>query len=141
MRIRWSLPLVVLMASCSFFGKKPEKKKETKSETRLVGRVASLPIDSGYALIEAYGAWNVPTGSQLITVGNSGKGATLTVSGEKASRFAAADIQAGTPQVGDLVYFRPPAESSDDSAAASNKVAEAPKEETSKKSPEVPPKS
>jgi hypothetical protein len=137
MKIRLFLPLVVLMASCSLFGKKEVKKKEEENKTQLVGRVASIPSGGGFALIEAYGAWHLPTGGILTSVGE-GRGATLTVSGEKLGRFAAADIKAGTLQPGDMVYYRIIKDSADNSATTEPKP-DSP--ENSKKEPSELPKS
>lgn len=135
----WScLPVVVLLASCSLFGKKEVKKKDVTDKTRLVGRVASLPAEGGFALIESYGPWTVPTGGLLSSAGE-GRGATLTVSGEKVDRFAAADIKAGTLQPGDAVFYRPPMDSSDETDPEAKTESSAATPENSKKNaPEVP---
>lgn len=86
---------------------KPTEKKEKKEETakpRLVGRIASMPADRKFVLIQAYGTWDVPTGSILTTHGPDGRAANLLATGEKLGQYAAADVKSGTLEVGDGVY-------------------------------------
>lgn len=134
------LPLALLMASCSLFGKKTEKRKEDDSP-KLVGRVASIPVGGGYALVETYGRWLVPTGS-LLTTSGEGRAAVLSASGEKVERFAAADIKSGTLQPGDAVFYRAVKDTEDDDSATKEESKEKKSEETenSKKDPTEAPK-
>jgi hypothetical protein len=134
------LPLALLMASCSLFGKKPVKKKEDDTP-KLVGRVASLPVGGGYALVETYGRWQVPTGGLLTSAGEN-RAATLVASGEKVERFAAADIKSGTLEPGDAVFYRPIKDSDDEDATSKDgsKSKEPEGTENSKKEPSEPSK-
>ncbi len=99
-----ALFLCVLLIACA---EKPEQKPREKAETerpRLVGRVASIPSDRKFVLIQSYGSWKVETGSILTTQGPDGRAANLRVTGEKLGQYAAADIQSGTLEIGDGVY-------------------------------------
>jgi hypothetical protein len=87
--------------------KEPAKQTEEKDKPRLVGRVASIPADREFVLIQAYGTWSVATGSILTTQGPEGRAANLRATGEKLGQFAAADIQSGTLEIGDGVYQSP----------------------------------
>ena len=93
---------LALVAACA---KKPDKEPVEKKETpRLVGRVASIPSDRKFILIQSYGKWDVATGAILTTRGPEGRAANLRTTGEKLGQFAAADIQSGTLEIGDGVY-------------------------------------
>lgn len=103
-------PLVLLVGT-SFLpccAEKPEKepteKKEEIGKPRLVGRVASIPADRKFVLIQAYGTWSIAAGSILATRGPEGRTANLRATGEKLGQFAAADIQSGTLEIGDGVF-------------------------------------
>lgn len=102
-----------LLPSCSW--KKDEEAPPAKSETRpsLVGRVASVPAEGDFVLIEAYGPWRVPEGGLLSSAGSEGRTANLVVTGEKLGRHAAADLRSGVAKVGDSVYYRPIKEASE----------------------------
>ncbi len=98
------LCLFILLSACA---KKPDedpKKKENDSAPKLVGRVASIPADRKFVLIQAYGKWLVETGAVLTTQGPGERAANLRATGEKLGQYAAADIQSGTLEVGDGVY-------------------------------------
>ncbi len=98
------LCVLILLPACA---EKPEvkpKKKEEDSAPRLVGRVASVPADRSFVLIQSYGKWLVETGAILTTRGPEERAANLRVTGEKLGQYAAADIQSGTLEVGDGVY-------------------------------------
>ena len=98
------LCLFILLPACA---KKPEEKPTEKQETsapKLVGRVASIPADRKFVLIQAYGKWMVETGAVLTTQGPGERTANLRATGEKLGQYAAADIQSGTLEVGDGVY-------------------------------------
>lgn len=103
-----ALFLCVLLIACAEKPEqKPEQKPREKAETerpRLVGRVASIPSDRKFVLIQSYGSWKVETGSILTTQGPDGRAANLRVTGEKLGQYAAADIQSGTLEIGDGVY-------------------------------------
>lgn len=93
------------ISSCSSWlpAKKTEPKTEAKSLT-LIGRVASLPPDRKFVLIQSYGRMNLDAGAILTTRGSDDRTANLKVTGEKMGQFAAADIQSGTVELGDAVY-------------------------------------
>jgi hypothetical protein len=104
-------PRAAVLILCAFLpacAEKPEEKPKEKAaaETRpqLVGRVASIPSDRKFVLIQSYGTWSVETGSILTTQGPEGRAANLLATGEKLGQYAAADIQSGTLEVGDGVY-------------------------------------
>lgn len=99
-----ALILCVFLTACA---EMPEAKPKEKAETerpKLVGRVASIPADRKFVLIQSYGTWNVATGSILTTQGPDGRAANLLATGEKLGQYAAADIQSGTLELGDGVY-------------------------------------
>lgn len=102
------LPLLFAFAFLPACADKPEEKPKEKEEDtiapRLVGRVASIPADREFVLIQAYGTWTVETGSVLTTQGPGERAANLRATGEKLGQYAAADIQSGTLEVGDGVY-------------------------------------
>lgn len=85
-------------------GESPTEKADADSKPRLVGRVASIPADRTFVLIQSYGKWNVETGSILTTQGPEGRAANLLATGEKLGQYAAADIRTGTLEIGDGVY-------------------------------------
>ena len=89
----------------------PEKPSAVKSTPtvagpKLVGRVASLPADKRFVLIQSYGKWAMEAGAILTTRGPDDRAANLRVTGEKLGEFAAADLQSGTLEKGDAVYFQ-----------------------------------
>jgi hypothetical protein len=141
----------ISLPSCSLFASDPEKPiTETPTATnRLVGRVASISAGSTFVLIQSYGNWNVPVGSVLTARGNDDRTSNLRSTGEKLGQFAAADIQAGTPQVGDGVFYlvEPELKSAPETPSASpdskNKAAPTPSEPPSGDlgSPSTPPES
>ena len=99
--------LIAIFLPCCADKEPEEKPKEKKVETtkpRLVGRIASIPPDRKFVLIQSYGTWTVPTGSILTTHGPNQRAANLLATGEKLGQFAAADVKSGTLEVGDGVY-------------------------------------
>lgn len=85
---------------------KPEDEKKTASSVapKLVGRIASIPADKRFVLIQSYGKWEMESGAILTTLGPEERTANLRVTGEKLGDFAAADLQAGNVEQGDAVY-------------------------------------
>ncbi len=69
-------------------------------------------------LIQSYGPWKVETGSILTTRGPDERAANLRTTGETLGEFAAADLQSGSIQVGDAVYFQPVTKPSETAPAA-----------------------
>lgn len=85
----------------------PAAKTAKKPEApKLVGRVASIPADKRFVLIQSYGKWDVETGAILTTRGPEDRSANLLATGESLGEFAAADLQSGLVEVGDAVYSR-----------------------------------
>jgi hypothetical protein len=90
---------------------KPEKpdtdKKPVVTEgPKLVGRVATIPADRRFVLIQSYGKWEMEAGAILTTRGPDERAANLRVTGEKLGEFAAADLQSGLVEKGAAVYFQ-----------------------------------
>jgi hypothetical protein len=100
-----TLALCIFLAACADKPEEtPTKKTDDESKPRLVGRVASIPADRTFVLIQSYGTWTVETGSILTTQGPEGRAANLLATGEKLGQYAAADIRTGTLEIGDGVY-------------------------------------
>lgn len=101
-----SLTLSCIVISCADLTEKQTKasKKEETAKPHLVGRVASIPADRKFVLIQSYGNWSIATGAILATLGPDGRAANLRVTGEKLGQFAAADVQSGSLEIGDGVY-------------------------------------
>jgi len=97
------------LVSCSWLGlgKKP-KPEDPPPQPTLVGRIASIPADRRFVLIQSYGKWEVTSGSVLVTRGLDARTANLLATGESLGQFAAADLQSGTVEVGDAVLLPPP---------------------------------
>lgn len=111
MKITLPLSMVLaaaVLASCSLL-KKPSKEEENQDKPKveppkLVGRVASIPHDRKFLLIQSYGPWKSDAGTILTTRGPENRAANLRVTGEKLGDFAAADLQSGDVEIGDGVY-------------------------------------
>lgn len=88
-------------ASCAT--KEPEEKPKAEPP-RLVGRIASIPPDKRFVLIQSFGKWNAEPGTILTTRGADQRSANLLVTGEALGQFAAADLQSGQVELGDAVY-------------------------------------
>lgn len=100
-----TLALCLSLAACAHKPEEtPSEKTDADSKPRLVGRVASIPTDRTFVLIQSYGTWTVETGSILTTQGPEGRTANLLATGEKLGQYAAADIRTGVLEVGDAVY-------------------------------------
>ena len=94
---------------CSCASTKPDKPKEEVTKPivegpKLVGRIASIPADKRFVLIQSYGKWEMETGRILTTRGPDERTANLRTTGESLGEFAAADLQSGALEVGDAVY-------------------------------------
>jgi hypothetical protein len=97
------------LSSCALFkfGKSDKTKEPPTSEApQLIGRIASIPPDKRFVLIQSYGTWNVEVGTILTTRGPEERSANLLATGESLGQFAAADLQSGLVKVGDAVYSR-----------------------------------
>jgi hypothetical protein len=97
----------IFIPACGLLKKeKPddEKPKPVAEGPKLVGRIASVPADKRFVLIQSYGKWQVESGQILTTRGLEDRTANLRATGETLGEFAAADLQSGTVAVGDAVY-------------------------------------
>ncbi|MFZ9940829.1 MAG: hypothetical protein ACO3F7_01615 [Luteolibacter sp.] len=100
----------------------PEDKPKPEPP-KLVGRIASIPPDRRFVLIQRYGQWTSEPGSILTTRGADQRSANLLVTGEALGEFAAADLQSGQVELGDAVYSQhipkpPPASEPPNEASA-----------------------
>jgi hypothetical protein len=91
------------LAVVSCATKEPEEKPKAEPP-RLVGRIASIPADRRFVLIQSFGKWTAEPGSILTTRGAEQRSANLLVTGEALGQFAAADLQSGQVELGDAVY-------------------------------------
>ncbi len=104
------LPLIAALAcgglsSCAWLGFGPkETPPEDPNVPKLVGRIASVPVDRRFVLIQSYGKWTTAPGTVLTTRGADERTANLLATGETSGYFAAADVQSGTVAEGDAVY-------------------------------------
>jgi hypothetical protein len=97
----------LLIPACGALTKKnsdDEPPKPVATGPQLVGRIASVPADKRFVLIQSYGKWTVESGRILTTRGLDDRTANLRTTGENLGEFAAADLQSGTVAVGDAVY-------------------------------------
>lgn len=106
------LSRVLLICCLAITACAPSTREKTEEEKptppvegpKLVGRIASVPADKRFVLIQSYGAWEIETGRILTTRGPDERTANLRTTGEKLGEFAAADLQSGVVEVGDAVY-------------------------------------
>lgn len=99
----------IFIPACALLKKEKadqEKPKPAAEGPKLVGRIASVPADKRFVLIQSYGKWEVESGRILTTRGLDDRTANLRTTGETLGEFAAADLQSGTVEVGDAVYFQ-----------------------------------
>lgn len=101
--------LALALAGCSLF--KPKKtdsslEKPAAEAPKLIGRIASIPPDKRFVLIQGYDSLKIESGAILTTRGPDERTANLLATGEAMGQFAAADIQSGTVEIGDAVYSR-----------------------------------
>lgn len=97
------------LSSCAMFkSEKPQEPngKPVSAPPKLIGRIASTPVDKRFVLIQSYERWNLESGAILTTRGPDGRTANLRATGEILGQFAAADLQSGLVEVGDAVYSR-----------------------------------
>ena len=103
-----ALALVVLPACSLVHWKKPDKppEKATAEAPTLIGRIASIPADKRFVLIQSYGTGKIEAGTILTTRGPDERTANLVTTGESLGQFTAADVQSGLLGEGDAVYSR-----------------------------------
>lgn len=110
MRPSFSILLATSLCLYSCAPSQPKKpgaegnKPSAVEPPKLVGRIATIPADKRFVLIQSYGKWTVESGQILTTRGPDERTANLRTTGESLGEFAAADLQAGTVEVGDAVY-------------------------------------
>lgn len=106
----WIGMLVVLaLPACSLMhAKKPAKPPAPPASEAptLIGRIASIPADKRFVLIQSYSNGKIEAGTILTTRGLDERTANLVATGESLGQFTAADVQSGLPGVGDAVYSR-----------------------------------
>ncbi len=104
-----SLTVLLALFGSSCGPTKPVKPKEDEKKPKiegpkLVGKIAPIPADKRFVLIQSYGKWQIEAGRILTTRGPDNRTANLRVTGEILGEFAAADIQSGLVEAGDAVY-------------------------------------
>lgn len=107
--IRLVLLICTGLTSCAKDPAKPAEATPPKigaEDPKLVGRIASIPADKRFVLIQSYDKWTIEAGTILTTRGPDNRVANLLVTGEALGEFAAADLQSGLAEVGDGVYLR-----------------------------------
>lgn len=104
--LRLVIPMLCLaLSACGWFS---EEESEPEPEgPRLVGRVASVHGEDGFVLVQGFDDLKLGEGLILTTRGEEDRAASLVVTGERAGRYAAADVKGGTVEVGDAVFARP----------------------------------
>lgn len=93
----------IVLTGCAADKADKEEKKPASGPT-LIGRIASVPPDKRFVLIQSFGKLTVEPGMILTTRGDEGRTANLKVTGERMGQFAAADVQSGDVVLGDAVY-------------------------------------
>jgi hypothetical protein len=122
--LSWTLAVTAAMTACATKPDKPQPAKNNEGP-KLVGRIASVPADKRFVLIQSYEKWNVGAGTVLTTRGDHERTANLLTTGETLGPFAAADVQSGTVEPGDAVYSqhtpKPDAQSTETTASQPNR--------------------
>lgn len=95
------------LSACSWLNQDDDTPADNPNAPKLVGRIASIPPDRRFVLIQSYGKWSVPPGTTLTVYGPDGRSANLTATGESLRHYAAADLKSGTLEIGDGVYAPP----------------------------------
>jgi hypothetical protein len=101
------LAATLALAGCADFKtEKPDDKDKPKpaASLTLIGRIASIPPDKQFVLIQTYEKRTLEAGIILTTRGEGERSANLKVTGERMGQFAAADVQSGEVILGDAVY-------------------------------------
>lgn len=76
---------------------------EEQPASLYVGQIASIHPQEGFVLIRRLPSIEIASGTILISTGPTGQVANLRVTGESLGQMIAADIQSGSPQIGDSV--------------------------------------
>ena len=77
---------------------------EEPTQPRYIGQISSIHPEQGFVLIRRAPGVTVPSGTILISRGPGDRVANLRTSGESLGQMSAADIQSGTPEIGDSVH-------------------------------------
>ncbi len=110
--LAWGLAITsvsLLLNSCALFSKDlpvEEPKEEPRYLLTAVGQVNSYEKESGIILVRTYGKIGEGEGTAFISSGPSGSSGNLKFTGQKNHLFAAAELQTGTLEPGDLIYRR-----------------------------------
>ncbi len=134
------LPLAAVLVCCGLSAcssDQPATPPAISNAPQLIGRIGSVSADRRFVAIQSYGKWSVAAGAVLTTRGPDARTANLLVTGETLARFAAADVQAGTVEVGDAVYD--PAPKPSDASAETPPAPETPATKPSKPLANKPP--
>lgn len=105
----WMAAATCFLAGCALFKSlksDPTKEKPPSEAPSLVGRIASIPADKRFVLIQSYESSKIEVGTILTTRGSENRTANLVATGESLGQFAAADLQSGSVEIGDAVYSR-----------------------------------
>jgi hypothetical protein len=108
-RIRLCLAAIVLMTAPACTTPKPAEPVALPAPEapQLIGRIASIPADRRFVLIQTYGNQTIKSVTILTTRGPEKRSANLLATGESLGQFAAADLQSGSVEIGDAVYSQP----------------------------------
>lgn len=99
--------LCLPLGACGWFGEKEEEETSAPGGARLVGRVAAVHAEDGFALVQGFDDLRLGEGLLLTTRGEGDRAASLVVTGEQSGRYTAADLRGGALEVGDAVFARP----------------------------------
>jgi len=91
------------LAACAPKLETPEPGDEPKPNSRYIGQITSVHAEQGFVLIRRASAITLNPGTILLSEGPNGRAANLRISGENLGQMLAADVQSGSPQVGDSV--------------------------------------
>jgi hypothetical protein len=100
---------IAALPACSLLHFKKTAKEPVKPSIeapKLIGRIASIPADKRFVLIQGYGGGKIEAGTILTTRGPDDRSANLVATGESLGQFTAADVQSGQTGEGDAVYSR-----------------------------------
>lgn len=98
------IPCLALLSCATDPSGKEESDEPATTAPRLIGRVASVPAEGGFVLIQKFGSTKLPSGTVLTSRGDEDRNANLLVTGESLGQFTAADIRSGQVLTGDGVY-------------------------------------
>ena len=86
-------------------GRKKHKEKEEPKVDLLIGVVEMVNPERHFVLVRNQGVAGVSNGAILETRSKFGTKARLVAGSERKQSYISADIQSGSPQIGDLVYL------------------------------------